>query len=39
MKWWWAIFFWALGVMITNAYVVYDTFLKDEGVTKKNILS
>ena len=22
-KWWWSILFWAIGVMITNAYVMY----------------
>ena len=22
-KWWWSILFWSVGVMITNAYVIY----------------
>ena len=23
IKWWWSILFWSIGVMITNAYVIY----------------
>jgi hypothetical protein len=38
-KWWWSIFFWALGVNLVNAYVVYTTFLKEQGVSEKNILT
>jgi hypothetical protein len=38
-KWWWSIFYWGLGVMLVNAYVVYTTFLKEQGVHQKNILT
>jgi hypothetical protein len=39
MKWWWAIFFWALGLAITYVYMVYTTFMRDEEVAEENILS
>jgi hypothetical protein len=38
-KWWWSIFYWGLGVILVNAYVVYTTFLKEQGVSEKNILT
>jgi hypothetical protein len=36
-KWWWSIFFWALGEILVNLYVVYTTFLKEQGMDEKNI--
>ena len=38
-KWWWSIFYWGLGVMLVNAYVVYTAFLKEQGVLQKNMLT
>ena len=38
-KWWWSMFFWGIGVLLTNAYVVYRKVLLEEGVDKKNLLS
>ncbi len=38
-KWWWSLFFWALGVMLTNAYVSYLKVNEEEGVPKKQLLS
>ena len=31
-KWWWLPFFWGVGVLIVNAYVVYKTFMKEKGL-------
>lgn len=38
-KWWWSIFFWSMGVSLVNAYVLYKTYMEEEGVDSKNTLS
>ena len=30
-KWWWLIFFWALGVLLVNTYVAYNTYMVSIG--------
>ena len=30
-KWWWSMFFWGVGVLLTNAYVVYRKVLFRRG--------
>lgn len=37
-KWWWAIVFWALGVMLTNAYVIYKKVNEENGIPKEDLL-
>ena len=39
MKWWWSMWIWGLGVLLVNCYISYVTFLQDNNVPKKNILS
>ena len=34
-KWWWSILFWSIGVMITNAYVIYLHVNLENGILKK----
>ena len=34
-KWWWSILFWSVGVMITNAYVIYLRANLENGIGKK----
>ena len=34
-KWWWSIFFWAIGVILVNSYIVYVKLCEEEGVEKK----
>ena len=31
-KWWWSILFWALGVILTNSYVLYTKICDEEGL-------
>ena len=38
-KWWWSMMFWGIGVLLTNAYVLYKKVLLEEGVDEKNLLS
>jgi hypothetical protein len=38
-KWWWALYFWWLGVMMVNAYVFYVKMGLLAGVERKNLLS
>jgi Transposase IS4 len=38
-KWWWAIFFWGVGVLKVNAYVSYLTFHLMHGKKRNEILS
>ena len=38
-KWWWLIFFWALGVMLVISYVIYIIVNITEGIPKKYLLS
>jgi hypothetical protein len=38
-KWWWSIWNWGLGVLITNSYIMYVKVNEEEGVQKKNMLS
>lgn len=33
-KWWWSILFWGVGVLLTNAYIVYCKVNRDAGVKK-----
>eukprot|EP00536_Pseudo-nitzschia_multiseries_P000427 jgi/Psemu1/970/gm1.970_g len=33
-KWWWSVIFWAVGVLVTNAYKLYFSVCKEEGVSK-----
>jgi hypothetical protein len=34
-KWWWAIFLYAMGVLLTNAYLVYCSVLEEAGVERR----
>ena len=34
-KWWWSILFWALGVILTNSYVLYIKICDDKGLGVK----
>ena len=38
-KWWWAIFFWAIGVILVNAYILYIRLCEEEGIPKRYIMS
>ena len=38
-KWWWSIMFWSIGVMLTNAYIVYVKVNEEHGVKKSKLLS
>lgn len=38
-KWWWSIFMWGMGVLLTNAYKVYTRTMDLEGVPKSQRLS
>ena len=38
-KWWWLLLFWALGVMLINACVIYIIFNITDGIPKKYLLS
>eukprot|EP00536_Pseudo-nitzschia_multiseries_P015533 jgi/Psemu1/42957/gm1.42957_g len=33
-KWWWPVMFWAIGVLLMNAYKLYLSVCKEEGITK-----
>ena len=35
-KWWWSILFWAIGVMLTNAYMMYVTVCDEYDILKKD---
>ena len=35
-KWWWSMFFWGFGVLLTNAYVMYCKFCDENNVPKKD---
>ena len=37
-KWWWSILFWSIGVMITNAYMIYLHVNFENGMKKKDLL-
>ena len=34
-KWWWSIFFWVFGVLVTNAYVCYSKVCDENNIPKK----
>ena len=36
-KWWWSIMFWSIGVMLTNAYIIYVKVNVDEYGRDKKI--
>ena len=38
-KWWWSILFWSIGVMITNAYVIYLHVNLENGIKKIFIIA
>ena len=38
-KWWWSVLFCSIGVMITNAYVIYLHVNLENGIRKKYLLS
>ena len=35
-EWWWSILFWALGVILTNSYILYTKICDKEEVPKKS---
>jgi len=38
-KWWWSIYLWGQGVLITNAYIVYCHVMKEANVPKSQTLT
>ena len=39
-KWWWSIMFWSIGVMLTNAYIMYmKVNMEEYGVAKKYLMT
>jgi len=38
-KWWWSVFMWSLGVLLTNAYVMYCRVQEEGNVPKKDRLT
>lgn len=38
-KWWWSIMFWAIGVLLTNSYIVYVNYNISIEKEKKKLLS
>ena len=39
-KWWWSIMFWSIGVMLTNAYIMYmKVNMEEYGVAKKDLMT
>ena len=38
-KWWWSLWFWELGLMLLNVYVMYCVFLLSQGVQKKTTVA
>ena len=38
-KWWWSLWFWALGVMLVNSYIMYTKLHPSHGRQKKDLLS
>ena len=35
VKWWWSILFWALGVILTNSFIIYKKICEEEGIEPK----
>ena len=35
-KWWWSILFWAIGVVLTNAYAMYVTVCEEYDIPKRD---
>ena len=35
-KWWWSVLFWAIGVILTNSYVLYTKMCDEDGVPTQN---
>ena len=35
-KWWWPILFWAIGVVLTNAYAMYVTVCEEYDIPSNN---
>ena len=38
-KWWWSNMFWAIGVILVNAYIIYRIMNLEAGVIKSDLLS
>ena len=38
-KWWWSVFFWAIGVLLVNCYVAYKTFMAQKNTKQSAIMS
>jgi hypothetical protein len=38
-KWWWSLFFWGIGVLLTNSYIVYNKVCDEEGLSRSDRLS
>ena len=38
-KWWWSIVFWAIGVILTNSYVLYTKMCDEDNVPPQDRIS
>ena len=36
-KWWWSIFFWGFGVLVTNTYVCYSKVCDENNIPKRSV--